>query len=210
MLRPVLTSAPTAVLVSLSDAKAHCRVDDSADVEDDAVLEALVKSATQHLDGFTGILGRCLATQQWQVDIADWPYGARELEGASDHCFADICLPFPDVSTVEVKYFDADNVEQTVLTSAYAILEDMGGAFIRFNSSFDHPAVYADRADAVQITLTAGYGDETKVPDDIKLAIKMMVSHWFDNRESVVVGTGAVEVPMSAQALLEPYRIIRI
>ena len=65
-LAPVRTVAPVADLVSLAEAKAQCRVDDS---DSDVLMTALIKAATDHLDGYSGVLGRALITQTWAVDF---------------------------------------------------------------------------------------------------------------------------------------------
>ncbi len=46
------------------------------------------------------------------------------------------------------------------------------------------------------------------ITDDIKLAIMMMVGHWYENRVPVEVGSAVNEVPFTVQFLLNPYRII--
>jgi hypothetical protein len=61
--------------------------------------------------------------------------------------------------------------------------------------------------DAVQITFTAGYGDTTgspsvgvDPPEPLKLAMKLMIGHWYENRESQ-------EMPEAAENILTPYRV---
>lgn len=59
---------------------------------------------------------------------------------------------------------------------------------------------------------------EDSVPDDcltgmvinnvIKVAILMLVGHWYENREAVVVNSSAVVLPLAYQMLINPYRII--
>lgn len=59
---------------------------------------------------------------------------------------------------------------------------------------------------------------EDSVPDDcsngmvinnvIKVAIMMLVAHWYDNREAVAVNSSAVVLPLAYQMLINPYRII--
>lgn len=44
------------------------------------------------------------------------------------------------------------------------------------------------------------------VNDSIIAAILLTFGHLFDNREDVVVGASAVELPMGARSLLRPYR----
>ena len=61
MLPPVRTVVPSVddPLLTTAEAKAHCRVDTS---DDDTLIASLVKAATAHLDGWSGILGRCLVS----------------------------------------------------------------------------------------------------------------------------------------------------
>lgn len=58
-----------------------------------------------------------------------------------------------------------------------------------------------------RVTYTAGYtdlgGDEWDAPEDVKQAVLLLVGHWFENRESVVVGVSASAVPMAVDALLD-------
>ena len=43
--------------------------------------------------------------------------------------------------------------------------------------------------DSVNIRVVCGFGaDYTAVPQNLKDAIKMIVAHWYNNREHVVVG----------------------
>lgn len=193
MLSPVLTT-PAAPVVTFEEASIWLRGDGVADER--ALVEALIASATAHLDGWSGILGRCMVNQVWKVPFTDW---CRELR-----------LPFPDVSSATVKYYDADNVEQTVAGASMAVLQDTRGSYVRFSDDYSFPALYGDRADAVNVTLTAGYGaDATAVPAPLRTAILLMVAHWFHNREAVAEGALA-ELPMGVSALVAPYRRIGV
>jgi hypothetical protein len=48
---------------------------------------------------------------------------------------------------------------------------------------------------------TAGYASGAE-PEVAKQAVRILVATWFENREAVVVGVAADEVPMSVQMLL--------
>lgn len=56
----------------------------------------------------------------------------------------------------------------------------------------------------IEIDFTAGYGTATDVPGPLKLAIKQLAAHWYENRETDPGG----EVPGRVHALLTPYRLI--
>lgn len=193
-LRPVLVTAPPVLVVSLDEAKASLRVDGT---EEDQLIEQLIKAAITHFDGYTGILGRCLVNQTWLAPYDKWPGNG------------DIRLPFPDVSAVSLVYSDDDDEEQTLASSSYELLEDARGSLIRFRSAFARPSLYDDRTDAIRVSLTAGYGAAAgDVPEAIRLAIRMLVGHWFNKREAV--GEAMSEVPLSVAALSDPYRHGRI
>lgn len=51
-------------------------------------------------------------------------------------------------------------------------------------------------------TAEPGDLDVWPAPADIQQAVKLLVGHWFENRESVVVGASGFEVPQSVQMLL--------
>lgn len=42
--------------------------------------------------------------------------------------------------------------------------------------------------------------------DALTTAMLLMIGHWFENRESVVIGTIATELPMAVNSLIKPYQ----
>lgn len=191
MHRPVLVTAPAEAPVTPAEAKAWLRVDHD---DEDELITSLVAAAVAHLDGYSGILGRAMVNQTWRQDFGCWP-GDRVLR-----------LPFPDVSSVTVKYRDEDDVEQTVNATLYELLEDARGAYVRLKDSFTAPALADDRSEPVQVTLVAGYGaDADAVPGALKQAIKQLVAYWYENREAVSPGA-MTELPLGVSALVAPYR----
>jgi uncharacterized phiE125 gp8 family phage protein len=70
---PVLVTPPVAAPVSLAEAKAHLRVDFD---DEDALISGLIDAATQHLDGWSGVLGRALMPQTWEMSLDRFPAGA--------------------------------------------------------------------------------------------------------------------------------------
>ncbi|WP_353641326.1 head-tail connector protein [Mesorhizobium sp. WSM2239] len=195
MLRPARTSAPDAKPVSLEEAKAHCRVDHN---DDDSVISALIDAAVAYLDGWAGVLGRCIINQGWSVSLCDWP-----------NCGV-IRLPFPDVSAATVKYFDTDNVERTVSASLFERLEDERGAFIKFRDDFTTPTVFDDRSDGVRVEFTAGYGQAASdVPAALRAAVLLTIAHWYERREAATADALS-EIPFGASALITPYRRVGV
>lgn len=190
MLKPRLIATPATMPISLAEAKVHMRVDD--DFEDD-LITSFISAAIDHVDGYSGILGRCLINQTWA------------LSGAN---FNEICLlPFPDVSSAIITYFDGDEVEQTFDSANYSLLETPCGSRLGFRQGAVIPTVFA-RADAVTVEFVAGYGvSGDKVPAAIRQALKMMVAYYYDHRDVSTSGTSDI-TPLGVSALIAPYRQI--
>lgn len=189
MYRPVQTAAPATTPISLTEAKAHL---DVSHTEKDTMITLLIAAATAHLDGWTGILGRCLVTQTWRQDFDRF-----------NRCLR---LPlFPVASISSVKYDDTSDAEQTVTGSNYTLQCDDLGYYVEFKDTYSFPSIHEDRP-AVRVTYVAG---EAAAPDGVKQAMLLMVRHWFDNPSAVVVGVTAQAMPMAVDALLAPYRRIK-
>ena len=198
MLAPVIVTAPQftfdTIPVSIEDAKLHMRLLHDAE---DATIWALIKAGVAHLDGYNGVLGMALLEQQLKVMDYTWPHGI----GA---------LPIGPVQTINsVKYFDTNNVEQTLSASAYALLETAIGPVIHFKADATLPALY-DRPDAISITFTAGYATKDEWPLPIIQHILEHVATMFENREKVIVGESLRVMSMpGADHLIAPYRVRR-
>lgn len=180
MTAPVLVTPPAAPLVDLLLMKEHLRV---TGTEEDFLIGELVKAAGQYLDGWGGILGRCILPQTWRVSVP---------------AFADMALPFPDLQSAVVRYLDAAAAEQTLSAAAYRTGNDAAGGFILFDPAFALPAV-ADREDAVRIEAVFGFPATANIAG-IRTAAQMIVAHWYDNRD------GGSDIPAAASALLAPFR----
>lgn len=46
--------------------------------------------------------------------------------------------------------------------------------------------------------------------DDLTTAMLLLIGHWFENREAVVIGSTPAELPMAVEALIAPYRHYQI
>ena len=198
MLQPVRTTAATATnAVSVAEAKSHCIIDTD---DHDTLIGTYIEAAYDRLSGYAGVLGRPILSEGWEIYAYDWPV---------NDC---IRLPFPNVTAVAVKYWDANNTEQTVLSSLYEVLEDRQSSFIHFTDDFTAPAVYDDREDAVTVEFTAGYGaSSSDVPAAIRVAMMLMICDWFEHRSNVMEGRGgATPMPAGSERLIEPYRRNRL
>ena len=186
-----LISGPASEPVTLSELKAQCRVEHSA--EDD-LLTAYGIAARQQCES---ILERALITQTW----------ARMLD-----CFpwSEIELGKPPVQAItSITYVDTSGATQTLSSSAY-VLDPTGEepGFVLPVFGYVWPPTL-DTAGAVTITFTCGYGAAAAVPDAIKTWIRMRVATLYRFRESIGAGMSMQEVPSRhLDGLLDPYRVM--
>lgn len=183
----VLVNAAAEHPVTLDEVKEHLRVDFT---DHDTHISSLIEAATGHLEKRCR---RAFVTQEWRL----------ELSAFAD----DIEIPLPPLAAVDqIDYTDADGNSQTLAASIYNVdTASTPGRVLRDEAS-DWPETKTVPG-AVRIAFTAGYGAASNVPGDIKAAIKLMVGHWYENREAVIVGQAASELPMAVDALIAPYRV---
>jgi len=195
MLIPKLVTAAASKPVSLVEAKLHLRIDHN---DEDTLIDALIDAATETLDGWSGLLGRCLITQTWKIALPGFCSGRI------------IRLPYPDIVSdgVTIKYFDLDDVEQTYAATSFSVLEDTDGGFVWLKSGEVWPTTN-DRPDAVSVEFDAGYGDAAAVPAPIKAAILLKLGHLYEHREDVTTGSRGASLPKGAESLVMPYRRVQ-
>ena len=120
-------------------------------------------------------------------------------------------MPLPDVSAVNVSYFDADGAAQSVDTDLFEVVDISGHTFLRFKPDFTWPSLDPTRAEPVTISFTAGFGaTAADVPPSLVQAVKLLAAHWFANREAVSAGAGMADVPLGVRALIAPYRMVGV
>jgi len=186
-----LTAEPGTEPLSITDAKAHLRIDTT---DEDAYIDCLIIASRQFAETF---MKRSIIDQTWTLFLDRFP--------SDDQC---IQLPNPRLSSVaSVKYNQEVDGLQVVFDAAKYIV-DVNREPGRIALAFDQ--IWPDtrrQINAVEIEFVAGYGESDEdVPDEIRHAIKIMVSHLFEVREPVIVGTIVSNVPDSARALLWNHR----
>lgn len=187
------TVAPLVAPVSLTEAKAHLRVDH--DTEDD-LITSLVDVALAGIEGPNGI-GLALVTQTWRM----------RFDGGFP---IPIVLPLGPVQSVaSITYVDTDGDTQTLAADQYVLSEDRSPAVIDRAYAVSWPAVRRQLS-AVTVTFVAGFGDTpSDVPADLRHAMLLMVGHLYHQREAVIAGPFASELPMGVSAILERHRVGR-
>ena len=187
----VLTSAPAQEPVTVSEAKAHLRVDGEAE---DALIASLILTSRLHIES---ALGLALITQSWRVTYDRWPE-APQIE-----------LPLHPLQSVdEVRVIDPAGDATVVSASQYLVdIASQPPRLIRRTAI----AVPGQPARGIEIDFTAGFGDDPDdVPAPIRQALLLLVAHWYEHRDPIEVGAADTAVPAAVSQLLLPYRIARL
>ncbi|WP_018266519.1 head-tail connector protein [Methylosinus sp. LW4] len=205
--------------VTLADAKAYARVDLG---DDDILITALIAAARRRVEKETGL---ALLTQSWVSVFDRWPDstsggglsspwwdGVREAPLSMVSPSGVIEIPKrPFQAVTQMKLRDAYGSFVTVDPSIYYTeVSDMRGRIVRVLGKIWPVIVMAPRS-AIEISFTAGFdaAPYSGVPDDLLLAIKMLVKHWYDNREPVAEGKVG-KLPAHIDAILGSYRAVRL
>lgn len=173
--------------VTLAEAKAHLRVDHTAD---DTLITALIVAATQEAEQYTG---RSLALNTWTLMLDAFPT-------------SEIRLLWPTVTAVTaVSYVDTAGATQTLDAADYVLDDHSEPAWLLPAVDTEWPNTY-DSANAVSITYTAGLG--TSCPEAVKAWIKLRIGTLYEFREAAISGTIVSELPRDfALGLLDRYKV---
>ncbi|MZR14230.1 hypothetical protein GQE99_14500 [Maritimibacter sp. DP07] len=179
-------SKPTERPISLASMKAHLRVRHD---EEDTYIEGLVDAAVGMIDGPGGI-GVALMEQTWRRSF-DRIEDVVKLPGA------------PVKSIAEVGYIDRDGVTQTFAAANYELDANAEPARVWPVNAWP---VVKDRPGAIWIDYVLGEAASAAVDATLLQAVRMLVGHWYENREAVIVGTSAASVPIGVDLILRSHR----
>jgi uncharacterized phiE125 gp8 family phage protein len=185
-----LLTAPSSEPFTLGEAKEHLRESDSTQ---DSTITSLITAAREYAEGFTR---RALITQSWRLSIDSFP-----LNGV-------IRLPMPPLVAVNsVKYTDLSGAEVTLDPSQYYVDKASLPGKIDRAYMVIWPLTRCI-PNAVRIEFDCGFGDANAVPEGIKAAMKLMLSHWYENREPVNIGSLVTQIPLTVDSLLWRWRCL--
>lgn len=194
-----VVTGPTFDPLTLAEVKDHLRVDES---EEDGLIAGYILAARRFAEGDTR---RVFATQTLDYTL-DWNWSVVSLDG---WCSQQIDLPVSPVQSVtSVKYIDAGGSLQTLSPTQYVTRIDTTIATVTPIYGVTWPATLWVPA-AVTVRFVAGW-DFKDFPDDLRVAMLMLVAHWYEHRETVNVGNIVNELPFATEALLSGYRVLRV
>jgi uncharacterized phiE125 gp8 family phage protein len=196
---------PTHEPVSLADMKDFLRVDAT---DQDNVINSLITTARVTAETLTN---RCLVNQQFELSFdrfpGSWPFsygfGASLLSP-----YREIHLPRSPLYSIDVFQYTDINTGSPVVMVADTDYQVKGQEPGRLQPAYGQAWPIARWSlESILIRFTVGYGDRSlspaigvASPEVFNTAIKLMVGHWYENRESQ-------EMPKAAENLLQPYRV---
>ncbi len=184
--------------VTLSQAKAHLRIESSF-TTDDTYITTLISVARSICENYVGFL---LSNND---DVTYY------LDQFPDNEVIDLYgLSFKDAGTTVIKYWDSNDSLQTFSSSRYHVDETSIPSRIFLDSNASWPTTSDSKPSAIYIQGEAG-PNAVDVPKAIYQAILLTIGHLYENRQSVVIGSGKpYDVPQTAEHLLNTYRVVSI
>lgn len=165
--------------VSLIEAKAHLRWTNE---DEDSTVEGMLLAAVAMVGEMAG---RALTSETWVL--------------ACDTLSGDLVLPKSPVTGVtSVKYYDAADTIQTATLGDYYVFTSDDYTTVRPKSGAW--PIYSTRADALQVTFTAGY---TTIPKELRQAVLLAVGDMYMNRGDV----GGAGASAAIEALVSLHRL---
>lgn len=219
-----IVTQPTIEPVTLAEAKAHLRLEESLD---DAFVLACVVAARQHIERvcWRGLLLQTLELTQAsfrgadkQEQLPDFIPAYAEptpVEGSRFQPFIELTGGhLADTPNISVTYLDENGTQQTLSPSAYVVQglgnDSMAGRlWLNEAGGYSWPNTLS-RFDAVKVQYTVGWATQNLLPIGLKHAVLLLVSHMYENRTPVITGTIAVNLELTLDALMQPFRLARL
>ncbi len=201
------TSAPAAEPVTLAMAKQQLVVDYT---NDDPLITAYITAARQYCEK---LMQRHIYNRTMLLTLDYFPLASECVNGANQYAYVSsyirslsILLPKPGLVSVQsITYLSDNNVTLTMDPAAYVVdtMSEPGRIMPAPGTFWPYQNQYIPGQ--VQVAYTSGtYGDGVEVddcPQTIKLAILLLVSHWYAHREASTEAT-LNNIPLGATELL--------
>lgn len=150
-------SPPTALPLSVAQAKAYCRADGS---DEDSIFTGLIRAAVAAIESEAG---RFLVTRTAQLNLPRFPYSSSVRHYLLDDVNGRILLPKSPVWNVTgISYLDGDQSSQTWSSSEWSLRAGNDPDAIEADADYCFPSTYPSDS-AVTVTYQAGYAAPVSV-----------------------------------------------
>jgi len=177
--------------VTVEEVKEFARIDGN---DEDLFIENVINAVTKLVENY---LNRSLVIKTMQM-ITD-EINSKEIE-----------IPYsPLQSVLSVNLIDEENnIIEIDKNNYYVITESIPGrlVFKRTINIYNNLRDYA----GYKIIFECGYGDKTKVPKQIKLAIMQWVTMIYENRSMTGNELMKSDIPDEILKILKQFRVLRI
>jgi uncharacterized phiE125 gp8 family phage protein len=181
--------------ISLADAKAQTRMleDDS----EDAFLASLLSPARAYCEKRSH--GHVFVRRRFTDHFSRW---GDYLELTRRPVFVD------DDNPIEIAYTDEAGTDAEYT----GFLAPVGRNPLRVHPGISSTFPALGTGGAIAVTYTAGYEDGCFEDACLiaKRAMLLLIGHWFENREGVVVGQASHEVELAVQSMLDELRPLSV
>lgn len=175
-------TAPSTQCVTVDEVKDFLRLQGTT--SEDYLLQSFIKAAESYAENY---MKRSISKQQWELRLDEFP----DLDEKAQ----DIELPRPPLSTVSsevvVSYVEDNTAGNTTSMASTAFTIDYysepGIIYPSYDNEWPDPK---EIKNAVRVTYYSGYSNPANVPEPIKQWVKLRVGSMYENRESLMVGTG--------------------
>lgn len=192
-----LTNGPAEEPVTVAEAKAHLRLDGSAE---DVLVASLILTSRLHIEAALGI---ALITQGWRLTLDRWPEGRMTERG-------ELRFPLRPIQSIASVTVRASDGTPSVVPAADYLLDGQAlrPRLIPRDGKWPAPG---QPANGIEIAFQAGIGDAAEdVPQPIRHAVLLLVAHWYEHRDPLEFGSPAAAIPAAVSDLLKPYREVRL
>ncbi|MGI9425185.1 MAG: head-tail connector protein [Hyphomicrobiaceae bacterium] len=187
-----LVNGPAIEAITVTEVKEHMRVDHS---EEDTLIASYIATSRLHIET---ALGLSLITQHWTWFADCWPFNG----------IVEVPLrPLQSVS--EIRLRDGDDSLQVIDPVVYAV--DTISEPPRIASRTGYWPTPNAELNGIEIDLKTGFGDAANdVPADIRQALLLLTTHWFENRDPALLDHGSVAIPKSVSSHLQAFKLAKI
>lgn len=198
-----IVAHPKAEPLTVDEVMDHCRIpdaDDKTTAREKVYLRSLIRASRELTEGLCGI---SIMPQQWKLVLDQFP----------DNYDQEICLPRSPVTGVDsFKYRDIDDKQQTLAATDYQLDSVALPARVRPAWNKYWPATSSNDLAAIEIAYSAGYTTaeamaRENVPEQLRLAMLLLIGHWYEHRETAILGSVPREIPLAYGTLINEHRV---
>lgn len=166
----------------------NSRISDKYD--DQWIVDALA-SATDYCER---ALECCVARSNWRLTLDHFP--------ASNGPIAIPLWPIHQITAIAYTNVNGANTSSNVID----IVQPVGLGRYLLQPKFGINWPEAQSPNGVRIEFSAGFEDLAAVPSTIQRAALMLISHWYENREAVLIGQTSKEIELGFSSMVEMVR----